>query len=231
MDNIIKTEKINYLVIALLVITAKLTLMFFPTDHPMAQQDLLGWVSIGGILTLGFVALHFSKKAGFYNKRDKASFKKGIITSMALGLATGVLIIGISLYLKFPNIHIPLPYAIPVYFIAGSLLEFELHLIPLVLVTWLLSYVFFKTNFNNKIFWLVAFLMCIYEPFIQVNAMTSMGLITELWVQLFQFVFIFLTNLIPLVLFKKYGFLPFILYRFTDYAVWHIVWPLIFFPN
>ena len=228
-DKAIRAERLSYLSIALLVIAAKIILSIFPSEHPMTLDPLLGWQSIGIILSAGFLALYLAKPAGFYENRNVASIRLGLLWSVTLGVLTGVLIILISLCLEFPNIHIPFPHAIPAYFVAGSILEFKLHLIPLILGTWLLSYVFFKTNFNNKVFWLVAVLTCVYEPYIQVVGMTSAGMIDELWLQVFFAIFIFSTNMIPLVLFKKYGFLSFILYRYTDYLVWHFVWPLLYF--
>ena len=228
-DRIIRTERINYLWIVLLVIAAKAALSIFPLDHPMVQDPLLGWSSIGIITSLGFITLYLAKYAGFYEQRDTFSPKVGILISISLGIVTGLMIIGNSVFLEFPNIHIPLPHSVPTYFIAGSLLEIKLHLIPLVLGTWLFSYIFCKTNFNAKVFWVVAILTCVYEPYNQVVAMTSMGMINGLWLQIAMAVFVFITNIIPFVLFKKYGFLPFILYRFTDYFLWHFIWPLIYF--
>lgn len=228
-DKAIRAERLNYLCIALLVISAKTILSIFPSEHPMTLDPLLGWQSIGMVLSAGYAALYLAKRAGFYENRNVASIRHGLLWSVSLGVLTGVLIITISLYLEFPNIHIPFPHAIPAYFVAGSMLEFKLHLIPLILGTWLLSYVIFKTNFNNRVFWLVAVFTCLYEPYNQVVGMTSAGMIDELWLKVSFAIFIFSTNITPLVLFKKYGFLSFISYRFADYLVWHFVWPLLYF--
>lgn len=116
------------------------------------------------------------------------------------------------------------PYSIPVYFSVGILMEILLHLIPIVLLVWLISNVILRKRWENKVFWTVAILFSLIEPIGQTIGMQQMGIITRSLFAGILFIFIFAANLLPLYLFRIYGFLSAVVWRLSFYLIWHIIW-------
>jgi hypothetical protein len=56
-----------------------------------------------------------------------------------------------------------------------------------------------------------------------------MGMLTGMVFGAGLFIFIFAGNLIPITLFRKYGFLAPVIWRLTDYSLWHGIWPMIYY--
>jgi len=125
------------------------------------------------------------------------------------------------------HIHVPFPYSIPVYLTGGILLEMLYHFIPIVFLTWIISNLLLKKKWQNQVFWILAILLSLWEPIMQISGMLNMGMITSLLFSIMLFIFIFMANIIPLALFRKYGFLAPVIFRLSDYLLWHIIFPAI----
>ncbi len=66
-------------------------------------------------------------------------------------------------------------------------------------------------------------LLSLGEPVMQLLGMTQMGLLTNTFLGIGMFSFIFAANLIPAFIFRNYGFLAVIVWRLIDYAIWHMI--------
>ncbi len=225
-------SKSIYLFIAFFVILGKTILTLFPIDHPILQMQLFNWGWMIAILLAGFVALHLATDAGFPQLWDKSiPNKKRFLIPLSLGLACAAIQIIFAIFLKFPNFNAPFPHSIPAYLAFGTLYEISFHLIPIVLITWLISTIILKEKYSQLIFLLAAVLLSLFEPYTQIRGLIAMEFINGFWVIISFTLLIFLANFIPLILFRKYGFLSMIFFRLTDYSVWHIIWPLVFYND
>jgi hypothetical protein len=60
-----------------------------------------------------------------------------------------------------------------------------------------------------------------WEPVMQITGMYQMGMLPGMVFGAGLFIFIFAGNLIPITLFKKYGFLAPVIWRLADYSLWY----------
>ncbi len=228
----LKKWQSTYFIIALFVIAFNVILTLFPTEHPFVQSFFFDWKWLLAILLAGFGVLFLSGKAGFAPMwSDQISNKQRFFVPLAIGIAFTSFQIFFGVYLEFPNFNVPFPHAIPAYFTFGTLYEIVFHLLPIVILGWIIGHLLLKNKYDWLVFWILAIILSLYEPFAQIGGLTKMGLISETWEIIAFSAFIFFANLIPLYLFKRFGFLAMIMFRYGNYAIWHIVWPLVFYGN
>ena len=177
---------------------------------------------------LGFVALKLAQRTGFPDMWDeKISNQQRFFIPVLFGLGFAVIqIILVTLVLRLDIPMVKFPLSIPVYLFGGIILEIFYRLIPMVLLVWLISNLLLRKRWQEQVFWVVAILLCLLEPVMQTIGMYQMGIITDILLTAILFVFVFAGNLIPTYFFRKYGFLAAIVWRLTDYLIWHIIWPL-----
>jgi len=111
----------------------------------------------------------------------------------------------------------------------AGLLEIFFHLIPIAVIVWVSSTLVFRRKWSDEIFWIGALLISLYEPLTQIGGLKAMGILPNLFWAVIMFAFIYLANLVPLFLFRRYGFMGNLVFRLTFYSLWHIIWPLIWF--
>jgi len=128
--------------------------------------------------------------------------------------------------MKIPMVEFPL--SIPVYYSVGILSELVFHFIPVVFLLWLLSYVILKNRWQVQTFWVIAILVSIWEPVLQLAVMYKMGILNNVLAGVLPFLLVFGANIIPIHFLRKYGLLSAITWRLSDYLIWHIIWGGIF---
>lgn len=146
-----------------------------------------------------------------------------------LGFSFALIEIMVGLAMDLPNIHVSFPFSLPVYVSGGIFLEILYNLIPIVFLIWFISHVFLKGKRQNEVFVVVAVLASLWEPVMQISGMYRMGMLPGMVFAAGLFIFIFAGNLIPITLFRKYGFLATVIWRLTDYGLWHVIWPMIYY--
>ncbi len=225
-----RKDFITYLIIAALIILARLSLVISPVDHPLVKQSIFSWTWIICLLAGGAAALLLSSHAGFptiWERGIRNKHRFGI--PLLAGTVFFAVQLPISLALKIPNIHIPFPHSLPVYMMFAGLLEIFFHLIPIAVIVWVSSTLVFRRKWSDEIFWIGALLISLYEPLTQIGGLKAMGILPNLFWAVIMFAFIYLANLVPLFLFRRYGFMGNLVFRLTFYSLWHIIWPLIWF--
>jgi hypothetical protein len=228
-DPLTKSDK-TFLAIVSLMMLGKAVWTFFGVDHPIVQNWTGTWAALLLAAVLGFIALRLAGKTGFPEIwDDKISNKERFLYPVLLGVGFALVEILVGLAMGLPDIHVPFPFSIPVYLSGGIFLEILYHLIPTVFLVWILSNVLLNGKRQGEIFIAVALLVSVWEPVMQINVMYQMGLLPGTALAAGLFTFIFAGNLIPVALFRKYGFLAPVIWRLTDYGLWHVIWPIFYF--
>ncbi|MBT8507342.1 hypothetical protein AZH53_02710 [Methanomicrobiaceae archaeon CYW5] len=80
-------------------------------------------------------------------------------------------------------------------------------------LVWLISNVLLKGKRQGEVFVALAILVSLWEPVMQITGMYRMGLLPGMAIGVGLFIFIFAGNLIPIALFRKYGFLAPVIWR------------------
>jgi hypothetical protein len=224
----ISTSDKTFFGLVLILIIAKVIWASFQLDHPIVQQSINSWVAVVLAAALGFVALKLAQRTGFPDMWDEEiSNQQRFVIPVLFGLGFAVIqIILVTLVLRLDIPMVKFPLSIPVYLFGGIILEIFYRLIPMVLLVWLISNLLLRKRWQEQVFWVVAILLCLVEPVMQTIGMYQMGIITDILLTAILFVFVFAGNLIPTYFFRKYGFLAAIVWRLTDYLIWHIIWPL-----
>lgn len=229
MFRIDKSKQI-YLLIVLLAIAGKIILTLFPVDHPIVRMPLFNWLWIIIIVVAGYFVFIPANKAGFAPLWDNAvSPQKRILLPVSFGLVCASFQIIFCVHLEFPNFNVPFPHSIPAYLSFGTFYEIAFHFVPVVVLTWFVSTLLLKQKYSNHTFLIIAFLLSLFEPYTQINGLVAMNILSGTWIIVFFTILIFLANFIPLLLLRYYGFLSMILFRYTNYLLWHITWPLIYY--
>ena len=219
-----------FLGLILLMILGKTTWEYFNVTHPIVQQWTGSWLAIIAVSVVGFICIKLAGKAGFPEIWDKSiSNKQRVAIPIILGIGFSTIEIVVGLALQLPNIHVAFPYSIPVYLSGGIFLEILYHLIPVVILTWLMSSVILKGERETEVFILVAILASLLEPTMQIMGMYQMGILKNMIFAGGMFIFIFAGNMVPITLFRKYGFLSPVVWRLADYSIWHVIWPMIYY--
>jgi hypothetical protein len=228
-DTLSKSDK-TFLALVFLMLLGKAVWTYFGVDHPIVQNWTGTWTAILLAAVLGFIALRLAGKTGFPDIRDeKVSNKERFLYPVLLGVGFALVEILVGLAMGLPNIHVPFPFSIPVYLSGGIFLEILYHLIPTVFLVWILSNVLLNGKRQTEVFVAVALLVSLWEPVMQITGMYQMGLLSGTLFAAGLFLFIFAGNLIPITLFRKYGFLAPVIWRLADYGLWHVIWPMIYF--
>lgn len=224
MKNIKKSEKI-YLFIVLTMLLGKGIWSYYKLADPLVQRFINSWPMMILISFIGFICLKLADKTAFPEIWDEdVSNRDRFIIPALSGIFFALLQI---IFFEMQGIKIPMlefPISIPVYFSVGILSELVFHFIPLVFLMWLISYVIFKNRWGNYIFWTAAVLLSIWEPILQLNIMFRMGILINALFAASIFLLTFGANIIPVYFIKRYGLLAAIVWRLSDYLIWHILW-------
>jgi hypothetical protein len=224
-----KSDKTFFALVSLMLL-GKAVWTYFGLDHPIVQNWTGAWSAILLAAFFGFVAIKLARKTGFPDIWDeKISNKERFLYPVLLGIGFALIEILVGLAMGLPDIHVPFPFSIPVYVSGGIFLEILYHLIPTVFLIWFISNIVLKGKRQDEVFVAVAVLASLWEPVMQITGMLQMGMLPGMVFAAGLFIFIFAGNLIPLTLFRKYGFLAPVIWRLTDYSLWHGIWPMIYF--
>lgn len=229
MHVITKSEK-TFLVLVLLMFIGKAVWTYMGVDHPIVQNWTGTWSAFTFAAVFGFIAIKLAVKTGFPDIWDeKISNNERFLYPVLLGLGFALVEILVGLAMNLPNIHVAFPLSIPVYLSGGIFLEILYHLIPVVFLIWFVSDILLKGKYQTEVFVVVAILASLWEPVMQITGMYQMGMLPGMGFAAGLFIFIFAGNLIPITLFRKYGFLAPVIWRLTDYSLWHVIWPMIYY--
>lgn len=216
---------IIYVLMVLIMLAGRQIWTYYELVDPLVQRQINSLDMMILVSLLGFAALYLGKKTNFPDVwDDKVSNKGRFLIPFIVGVTFGLIQIVMSVVqnLKVPMIEFPL--SIPVYLSLGILSELVFHFIPVVFLLWLISNVILGHRWENKIYWIIAILVSSWEPVMQLIAMYDMGVLKDVFSGVIPFFLMFFANMVPIHFLRKYGLLASVVWRLSDYLVWHIIW-------
>lgn len=165
------------------------------------------------------IGVKLSNKAGFPEMFDvRVSQDQRFLFPALLGLAVGGILVIFDLFHPLGIPHIEFPISVAVYVHGGILSEIFFRLFPIPFLVWLISYVFLRNRWQTQAFWIVAALVSLFEPLMQVIALKQ-----HLPLLMGLFGFIYAVNLTSAYFFRRYGFLANLTMRLSTYIIWHML--------
>lgn len=223
MKQLILTEKIQYRVLAIVVIAVIGMAVFLNHFNASFFQRFLGEVNplfvflLSGFLA--FILLSFLLFKNWFSIYKKESLKNLLPYFGFVGLFLLVSIF-VDWKIIYPvDTHIPFPESLLFYPAIAFLVEIIFHVLPLSALLFLLT-TFFKNKNLKFIIWNCIVIVAILEPTYQVAFMDSF----PMWSKVVIWINLFLFNLTQLYIFKKYDFTSMLLFRLFYYSIWHIAW-------
>ncbi len=218
-------ERLHYLVYAGLAIgAAGLTAIAYFSDN-LAFHRLLGTVNpfvvTIPLIFLGFILLSVQNSRHWFAVIRKGTLK-GVLLSAGLASILGLIAILIDHAIVYPaDMNVAFPLSLAYYPSVAFFAEIVLHLVPLTLISILLSSVFKKIS-NAKIIWIAILIASLSDPVFQVFDAAANH--SPLWIVLVTGLHVLVINFLMLVIFKRYDFVSLLSFRLVYYVIWHIVW-------
>jgi hypothetical protein len=215
------------------LVLVKLIITFFPAVfRSTAQAAVFEWKFLGIWAALGWLGVVLAGITGFPEPWNGGiSNLRRLLFAALIGIGLGILAIAtdsltgwtqfVAAKMKIQSIHIDFPASLLIYPGGAIIVNILYRIFPIPLLLWLISNVIFKGRMQNRIFWILAILLALIEPF------SDLGL-KELGYPTMVAVFSqdYALNLLESWLFRKFGFLTPILMRISFYLIWHVLWGL-----
>jgi hypothetical protein len=194
---------------------------------------LFSWPVIGVVGLFGLVGIRLAHLTGFPAALDaRFSARQWFVVPLLLGIGFGLLESGLDLVFHWTAFFaqfsgLPLysaawPASLPFYAGGAILVEVVYRLLPVPLLLWLISSLLLRGRAQTQVFWVLAVLSSLIEPYTQdLDALKFGG---SLVLVASAFVPDFLENLGQVIMFRKYGLLASIVVRFGFYLIWHIAY-------
>jgi len=175
-------------------------------------------IVITGLVGLPCVKISTGKRMpSIHNKGSISSFP--IITGLIYGLIQ-------VFFTDLMGIIIPyagFPVSVPVYLGLSIYHELLFHFIPLIIIFWIFSSKLFRHRNSNNLFWILAAIISLAEPLVEVTGLIRLGLVPDMLSIIFVAELIFIANMIAMSILRKYGLVSAIIFRASAYLVWFIL--------
>ncbi len=202
-----------------------------PVFRSPAQAAVFAWPFLGVVLVAGLGGVWLSRRIGIpdllaVDIAPRHRFLAPVIIGWALGLAMLGSDWGFDWSLPMalghglPSIHIPFPASLLIYPGGAIIVCVIYYLVPIPLLTWLLSRGVWRGRHQARAFWIAGLLCAAIEPLTQdlTPSMRALGGVGAL-----VFVLDYAANAAQVVVFRNAGFLAAVTLRITFYLVWHVV--------
>lgn len=149
-----------------------------------------------------------------------------------LGGGAGAVFALIDAWAQVGDIHVALPWSVPVYLFGAVVSEVQLHLLPVAVLTFLVSGVALRGGHRLPVFRAVVLLVGLVEPVAGLAVMAdpaSPGYVAEPAALAAFFLAGYALQVAILEIMRVQGFLAALLTRLSFYAVWHLLWPAVFY--
>lgn len=216
----------------LFTLAVALTFAISPWPVPIpAQGAMLGVAPALILVAMAGVGVCLAPRAGISSPppvRDRAAWRKILVHTIVPGAAVGALLLFLDMQWGFTStalqglgvtwVHVPLPQSLLHYGAGGVLVEALYRLIPLPILTWLISGVILQGRAREAVFWTLAALTSLMEPV----GLMGAGLNVQLGVILIA---VYGANLLEAYHLKRFGWPAPLLFRAALYLVWHCFGP------
>ncbi|HUS86217.1 MAG TPA: hypothetical protein VMW76_03170 [Bacteroidales bacterium] len=219
------TLYLPYLLLVLIMLAGYLIRTLTGLNHPAVSTVYSSLPVIVLVVLSGSICIWLSQKIGLPGTWDRSlSIKNRMLVPAGLGLSIALIMIILS---TIEHIHIPvinMPQAIAVYISMGILSEIFFHFIPLVLLLWLVRKISSSGTESSAAFWVIAFVIALIESLLQSYSLVKTGAVDSLLPVIFFLELMLVANIISLVLIRRNGLGPAIIYRITGWLFWYIIW-------
>jgi hypothetical protein len=225
----------------LITVATAVAFHFGPWPVPVPSQgQIFQPLPVAVILALGAVGVVLAPRAGLPpapSLADGERWREILLWSLAPGIGFGVALFGVDAVFGVTTgaaralgvtwINVALPTSLAHYAAAGVLLECVYRLIPIPILTWLVSGVIFRRRGQTQVFWSLAVLTSLLEPASQIGGAT--GAINGALITLM--ILTFAANLFEAAHLRRHGWPAPILFRIAFYGVWHCFGPYLLPPQ
>jgi len=223
--SVTRRSQLSYIELIVVMAAGKVVWSVYNLADPLVQRPLTSWPVMAVVALLGYMALRLSNQAGVPDlwSPDVSDFRRFTLPVL-LGAGFGLLQI---VLVMLQGIRVPMvafPLSVPVYTTVGILSELVLHYIPLVGILFSISLIVGEGRSRRTAFWIVAVIISLWEPVLQLTMMMRMNILSSPAAGILPFLLVWVANLLPLYLLKRYGLLSAISWRLADYLVWHVLW-------
>ena len=219
----INRYKGQYLVHMILSITLLIFTAVLLKRNPQIFRKLLGEfppiLALSIVIALGFVMftviMDFTDLEFYTNGGHRLLY----LSIIAAALLTLLIIFFVDLRGGYEeDINVLAPDGLLYYPVMGYLADIIFHIIPFSILL-LLARFLLGADLTQDIPGWIFLIASLFEPLFQALIMQSTG-----WVQAYQFVHIFLINLIQFLLFREHDFISMYMLRIVYYLFWHLIW-------
>lgn len=223
------------LLMAALIIVHYVIVLWPGVEMFQSQKALFSWPAIGIIGLLGLLSVYLLNFTGLKKLWDPGvGIRHKVFYPLAIGLLLGSIqsvydmLTGasaeIAASMGLGGIHIAFPFSIPVYTGGAIIVCTIYYLIPISLIVYLVSNRILKGKAEATVFWTVGILIALFEPLTNpgISVIQDVGAVA---IPMSVFVLVF--NLVSITFIRKYGFITAYFLRIGEYAIWHILYPVL----
>ena len=208
-------------------------MMISPNHIFPGRTAEFSWIELLIVAILGLLAVKLSGKTDIPDMwNETIRNKKGIIASFGLGSILGLCFVAFDFFFKIGDINVGWPLSILFYTWGGISQEIIMHYFPLVLLLWIFVTKIFRGKYYTIIYWIISLAISIISAIGMVGAFGNPNIPLDAKYTFVPAVIGFLVFVSELILFKmmkRYGFIASLCTRFGFYAVWHVIWPIVFY--
>jgi len=213
----------QYLVLSILSICLLILTTVLLRRNPQIFNKLLGKfhpvLALSIVIALGFVVFTVIMEITDLEVISNGGHRLLFYSIIAAALLTLLIIFFVDLRGGYEeDINVLAPDGLLYYPVMGYLADIIFHVIPFTILL-LLARFLLGADLNQNIPVWIFLIASLFEPLFQALIMQSSG-----WVQTYQFVHIFIINLIQFLLFREHDFISMYMFRMVYYLFWHLIW-------
>ena len=190
------------------------------------QASAFTWPVIGFLALAGGCSVWLAPRTGLPELWDPS--RRWLLFTALVGLGLGAVNLTVQTLIGFadtlaqaanvPSLNVGFPASILFYSGGAIIVEALFRLIIITLPVWLIANVILRKRGQATVFWIVAVLTSLLEPWTQVSLVLG-----HADVMLILGVATYALNLFEAFLFWRYGFLAPVVFRVCFYLVWHVI--------
>lgn len=186
-------------------------------------------IELVAVVLCGYISLILSSKIYLPEMwTDSVSDRQRLVYPFIIGITCGLAFWVFDYYARIGDMSVGFPMSLPFYLWGAVSTEILMHIFPFTVI------LYFSRNARHKdtIFYSVAFLLsglaamsmaaAFSIPDIPITASSN-------YIIIIAGVMVFITELLIMYLYKRYGMLAPVSMRLGFYVMWHIIWPLLFY--
>ena len=242
-QRLLRSEAIWLGLVAYLVLAKILSETLVPIGfRSSGQQELFAWSNVGLFAALGLIGIWCGRATGFPEAWDaRVSVRQRLLLPLAIGLGLGAAETALDMLTAGtqalaavtgqPSFNIDFPGSLLAYSGGAIQVEVLFRLFSLPFLLWLISGVVLRGRGRRPTLWVLGALAAGFEPVTQgvVGFLGGGGVLTPLMLAAYMATAL-PSNVLAVVLFRRYGLLAPLALRWGEYLIWHILYGNFLYP-